>query len=227
MNYGGVAYLNARPLLEGLHPLVLDTPARLAERHARGEVDVALLPVAAGAAAGLPRVGNLGIAADGAVDSVLLFTDGALDRVYLDPASRTSRALALLWLKEARGLDPAIVEDPAEADAELVIGDAALIRAASGEPCIDLAAEWKRLTGLPFVFAAWYGDEAAADRLEGAYARGRTKIESYAAVASAQLGLTAADLERYLSERIRFRIGADEEAGLKRFLESASGLGLL
>ena len=141
---------------------------------------------------------------------------------------RARRApLALLWLKEARGLDPVIVEDPAEADAELVIGDAALVRAASGELCIDLAAEWKRLTGLPFVFAAWYGDMAAADRLEGAYARGRTKIESYAAAASAQLGLPAADLERYLNERIRFRIGADEEAGLKRFLESASGLGLL
>ena len=65
MRFGGVSYLNAKPLLQGLCPLVLDTPAVLSERFAAGEIDVALLPVAAGEKSGKPRIGSLGIAARG------------------------------------------------------------------------------------------------------------------------------------------------------------------
>ena len=50
VRFGAVPYLNARPLVEGLSPLVLATPSDLAARFARGGIDVALLPVAAGEA---------------------------------------------------------------------------------------------------------------------------------------------------------------------------------
>ncbi|MGH7163355.1 MAG: menaquinone biosynthetic enzyme MqnA/MqnD family protein, partial [Planctomycetota bacterium] len=65
MRFGGVSYLNARPLLEGLAPLLLDTPAGLARRFHMGEVDVALLPVTEGETSRRPRVGALGVAAEG------------------------------------------------------------------------------------------------------------------------------------------------------------------
>ncbi len=226
MRFGAVSYLNARPLTEGIDPLVLATPADLAAMHARGEVDVALLPVAAGEAMGLPRVGRLGIAAEGPVDSVLLFLRCPLRdvaTVALDPASRTSRALTRLLLEEALGISPRYVDPPA--DAELLIGDAALVRGATEEPRLDLAEEWTRWTGLPFVFAAWYGDPRAEPALEEAYRRGSKELARYAREAG--LGLPAGAMERYLRDRIRYRIGPREEEGLRRFLARGRARGLL
>lgn len=226
MRYGTVAYLNARPLVEGLAPLVTDTPAALVRRFERGEVDVALLPVVAGEDAGLARVGDLGIAARGAVGSVLLFLrtePDAVGTLALDPASRTSRVLAQIVLREVYGREPRLVEPPA--DAELVIGDEALRRGAGAEPRLDLAEAWVRWTGLPFVFAAWYGDPAAAAALEDAHARGQTRIAEYARTSG--LDLAPERLEHYLRARIQYRIGAREEAGLARFVEEGRRRGLL
>ena len=213
MRFGAVSYLNAKPLIEGLAPLVLDTPAHLADRMEAGELDVALLPVAAGERLGLPRVGNLGIAAEGRVDSVLVFIRrGPVRTIRLDPASRTSRILARVLYRERFGHDPEPVES--DADAELVIGDAALEREGKS---IDLAEEWTAWTGLPFVFAAWYGDPAAAAALAAAYERGRARLANYA----------SGELLKYLQERIRFEIGPREEQGLARFLELARAHSLL
>ena len=84
---------------------------------------------------------------------------------------------------------------------------------------LDLAETWTWFTGLPFVFAAWYGDEAAAPALEAAYERGKQRLAMYAA--DAALGLPADQLETYLRERIRYRLGSREVEGLRRFLEAA------
>ena len=43
----------------------------------------------------------------------------------------------------------------ATADAALLIGDPALRVDRRGLHVVDLAAEWRALTGLPFVFAVW------------------------------------------------------------------------
>jgi chorismate dehydratase len=207
VRFGAVSYLNAKPLIEGLAPLVLDTPARLADRMAAGELDVALLPVVAGERLGLARVGSLGIAAEGKVDSVLVFVQREPVRtIRLDPASRTSRILARLIYRERFDLDPEPVEEGA--DAELIIGDAALDREG---PALDLAEEWTKWTGLPFVFAAWYGDPESAPALAAAYERGREQLANYA----------SGDRLEYLRDRIRFEIGPREEEGLARFLELA------
>ena len=118
-------------------------------------------------------------------------------------------------LRERFGLDPEIAE--ADADAELVIGDAALDRRADGESMIDLAGEWTRWTGLPFVFAAWYGDEAAEPALAEAYRSGRDNLANYA----------SGDRLDYLRNKIRYEIGPREEEGLARFLELARSHSLL
>jgi len=226
MRFGAVSYLNARPLVEGLSPLVLDTPSALVSRYERGEVDVALLPVAAGEKLGARRVGGLGVVSGGPVESVLLFLrkdPERVERLALDPASRTSRVLARIVLAQRYGVEPRPAAPPA--DAELVIGDAALVRGAGPERRLDLADEWRALTGLPFVFAAWYGDPAAAGALEEAHARGRDRIPEYAR--DAGIDLPPERLERYLRESIRFRIGEREHTGLRVFLAKARVLGLL
>ena len=224
MRYGAVSYLNARPLVEGLEPLLLEPPARLVERFAGGGLDVALLPVVAGESAGMTRIGSLGVAAEGPVQSVLLVARRPLDEVAtlrLDPESRTSNVLAQVLLGR-----PEVVDAHAPADAEVVIGDRALVReVAATERAFDLAALWTERTGLPFVFAAWYGDEQAEPALEQAYARGRQKIPAYAAKSA--IGVDAPALESYLRERIRYRLGPREVMGLDRFVEESEALGLL
>jgi len=235
--YGSVSYLNARPLVEGLDPLTVDTPAGLTRRFREDRLDVALLPVAAGEAAGLPRVGDLGVCADGPVESVFLFLARPVEEVetvFLDPASRTSRVLALLLLEGRYGRRPRTTPDAGAADAELVIGDPALCRAEGPEPRLDLALEWKRWTGLPFVFAAWYGrsglapdeERAIAASLEDAYRRGRASLDRYVEEAHRELGVPRARLTTYLRERIRFRLGEREREGLARFVANARATGL-
>src|SRR5947208_15317342 len=78
---GAVNYLNTKPLiheLEALAPqaeLVLDYPSRLADQMARGELDVALIPVIEYFRAGSYRlIPNIAIASQGPVLSVTLFS---------------------------------------------------------------------------------------------------------------------------------------------------------
>ena len=228
--FGAVPYLNARPLVEGLDPLTLEAPAALVHAFEAGRVDVALLPVAAGEALEAPRIADLGIAADGRVDSVLLFLRKLPEEVRtvcLDPDSRTSNVLAVLLLR-SYGLDPEVVDDPSEADAELVIGDRALMRnRESPDDVLDLGAAWKQRTGLPFVFAAWYGDESAARELRAAYKRGSGRLAEYAAEGERSLGIPADLLEQYLRDRIRFKLGRAEHKGLQLFLDAARKEALL
>ncbi|MHC4957969.1 MAG: menaquinone biosynthetic enzyme MqnA/MqnD family protein [Planctomycetota bacterium] len=221
MRYGAVSYLNARPLTEGLEPLVLAPPAELVELYRAGGIDAALLPVAAGIALGLPRVGSLGVAAEGPVDSVLLFLRVPLDDVrtlQLDPESRTSNVLAQVLVPDARVVS-------GDADAQVVIGDRALTRAQGDEPRVDLAELWTDRTGLPFVFAAWYGASECEAELELAYARGRERLADYAA--SAALGPDAEALRDYLEHRIHYRLGPRKLEGLALFVERARARSLL
>src|SRR5439155_847310 len=110
---------------------------------------------------------------DGPVRSVALFsrrTVGQLDgrTVLLSASSRTSVALLELLCGDVWKVRPHFAEARAEAgdldaleglphDAVLVIGDAALLLAArhAYPHRYDLGEEWKRWTGMPFVFAVW------------------------------------------------------------------------
>src|SRR5262245_41118714 len=149
-------------------------PSDLSRWLAAGEVDAALLPVAESLrGVGEGFLGAHGIACDGAVESVLAFLPPGADLaaargepwdVVLDPASRTSVALLRTLLETRHGLSPryrvatAPGPDPAASAASitLVIGDRAFARRKGWTGSVlDLGAEWKAWTGLPFVFARW------------------------------------------------------------------------
>ena len=109
---GAVSYLNTTPLLYGIQhspvmndiELSVDYPAKLAEKLQSGEIDMALLPVAAiPTIPGAHVVANYGIAATGNVASVAIFSHVPMEEietVYLDYQSRTSVRLAQVLLKE-------------------------------------------------------------------------------------------------------------------------------
>ncbi|MEP6808677.1 MAG: menaquinone biosynthesis protein [Chthoniobacterales bacterium] len=159
---GCVKYLNAQPLIHGWPgPVVFDHPAALCRKLADSELDLALVssfeflrdPVYAIA-------DDLAVAVNGEVYSVFVAHRGPIEEVNeiaLDPASATSVNLLRCLLAE-RGLHPRLSSDLAGAEARLLIGDQAIEfrrQAPAWTQFWDLGTEWKRTTGLPFVFALW------------------------------------------------------------------------
>lgn len=118
-------------------------------------------------------LGRFGIAAGGEVGSVLLFSDVPVERltgsVRLKLTGQSSSSVRLLYLLLGStvgfGNLPEIAGEDEAADAELLIGDEALVQAGCrhGRIVTDLAGEWVRTRSLPFVFARWVIRKDAPD----------------------------------------------------------------
>jgi chorismate dehydratase len=246
LRLGVVSYLNAEPLVSGLQDeaafeLVRDVPSRVADRLHRGDVHLGMIPSIEYARGDYALVPEVAIASNGPVRSVRLLLRRPLmevRRVALDRSSRTSQALARVILRERLGRDPEYVEmgpDPAlmleVADAALVIGDPALYMDLPGHS-LDLGEEWTRSTGLPFVYAFWAGPEGAIDgygvrRLQQALEHGRGRLGEIAAAYNGLGAGKAALGESYLRENVVYRLGEDEQRGLREFYTRAFALELI
>lgn len=166
LRVSAVSYTNTKPFIYGLeHSGILDKidlsrdiPADCAQKLIEDKVDVGLIPVAA-----LLRLSYYEIVADycigatGPVNSVFVFSDVPVQdikTIRLDPQSRTSNNLARILMKKHWKIDPVILHK-GEADAQVLIGDRTFGRKDEFNYVYDLAEEWQKLTGLPFVFAVW------------------------------------------------------------------------
>lgn len=249
---GAVSYLNAKPLyyrLTDFAPQValsMDLPSRLAEQLAQGTLDVALIPSIEyfrSARLGFEVLPGFAIAARGGVRSVKLFSRvpfAQVDRLALDEGSRTSQALAQVWLNAVHGVRPSRIEPlpmgvsalESTADAVLVIGDRAMkVPEQPFLEVVDLAEAWNAATGLPFVFALWVvrpgldlGDLPSA--LERCRAEGLAHAADLAAENGPRLGLDEATCRDYLTRVLSYDLGESEIAGLMRFARMAADLGL-
>src|SRR5437660_2049987 len=151
-------------------------PSECADQLASGEADIGIVPVVEMARQGLDYYRGTGIACHGPVRSILLVSKvpfRAIRTLAPDSGSRTSVMLSRVILAERFGAEPAVVSRPpdlaamlGEADAALLIGDAALAVDPATLPfeTLDLGAEWVSLTGLPMVFAVWAGRAAAVQK---------------------------------------------------------------
>ena len=145
------------------------------------------------------------------------------------PESATSVVLTKVLLPEADH-----VPLGEEADAKLLIGDAALKSAFEDPtPHYDLGRLWLERTGLPMVFAVWAAPEPAPpglNELEQALVESvlvaRAEPERLAYEASDRYGYPPGFLARYF-EKLRYRFGPRERAGLLTFLELARDAGEL
>ncbi len=242
LRVGAVNYLNTKPLIERLTDfapnieLTLDIPSRLADRLAAGELDVGLIPVAEFFRGdGYTFVPNVAIGSRGPVLSVTLFSKVPWEdirTVALDEGSRTSAALTQIILRERYGVQPEVTQlpidvahDDLDADAVLLIGDRAMRACLPGfRFAYDLGEEWTAWTGLPMVFAVWAvrkGVELGA--AEAAFLKakeyGLAHAGEIAQREAAALGLDAGFCRRYLSNVLRFDLGAQELEGMARFRE--------
>lgn len=228
--------------------LLFDLPSRLADSLAAGRLDVGLVPSFETLAnAGWRVVSDACVAADGPVGSVRAYfrrPPAEVRTLALDEGSRTSATLCRLLLAERFGVEPARESLPlgrgladTAADAVLLIGDRAML---PPEPALrgqfvaewDLAEEWRRDTGLPFVFAVWAAQPgvdlgAVAALLEASRDDGLLAFAEIAGREAAPLGLTAEHAERYLRRNLRFTLGPRERRGLELFRERCLAAGLL
>ena len=251
MRVGIVDYLNSRPLAwafrEGsdtgaFEPFHLP-PAQVATRLAVGSLDVGLIPsIEVQRIPGLSLLPGLCIAATHEVRSVLLVSKVPLRRIRhlaLDENSRTSVALAKIILSRRYGVEPECVsqapsvqEMMLDSDAALVIGDPALRVPTADYLILDLAWEWRQLTGLPFVFAVWAARAGiAADGMVPFFDRslrqGLENLDTLIDEAHEQLGLDSRELREYLTVNLSFHLGEDELAGLRKFHSLAAEMGLI
>ncbi len=248
---GIVDYLNSWPLAWGFlsgrlggdfepsyHP-----PSRIADLLAEGRLDVGLVPsIEVQHIPDLAVVPGLCVAATHEVRSVLLVANRPLEEirsVALDENSRTSAALVDIVLSECFGVEaetttasPDVERMLADADAALVIGDPALSVDRERYIVLDLAAEWRNLTGRPFVFAVWAAraDVATPELtavLEQSLGLGLEEMDRIIARAVDELGLAEEVVERYLLRHLRFAMGAAELEGLEEFFRRAAARGAL
>jgi len=250
MRISVVDFLNARPLTWGLlrEPppgveVSRDMPSACADKLARGEVDVGLIPsIEYQRIPGLTVVPALGIAASSEVRSVLLVSKVSRERirtVSLDPASRTSAALTRILLARRYGLHPEFVEghggetgDTGETDARLVIGDPALKARLNGCVVLDLAAEWRALTGRSFVFAFWAvragADAFLAERIVLASRDlARERFADLVREEAGETGLSEPVVEDYLRHSLHFDLDRADFGGLELFYRLAAEMELI
>jgi len=235
---GVVNYLNTKPLLYGLQlppiseqiELVADYPSRLAEMLINDEIDIGLIPIAAMAElTSYHIIGNYGIATDGEIASVALFSEVPMQeikKVWLDYQSQSSVALLKWLMKESWGINPEIVYATDEnyrkeikgTTAGLVIGDRALEQRKISTFIYDLGSEWRSITGLPFVFAAWISKKPLpvgfVKLFDKANAMGVERIDEIVEATPYELY----DLKKYYTMHLSYVLDERKRKGMEKFL---------
>ena len=239
LKISAVSYLNTKPFLYGIFKsgleqevdLQLDIPSECAGKLTAGEVDMALLPVAA-----IPDLGEAHVVSDycigatGAVKTVCIFADKPLEElthIYLDYHSRTSVELVRILLSDHWKMNPLLLPAMPGFEAEikestgaLVIGDRAIELHNKHPYAYDLGQAWVEFTGKPFVFAAWVSrrplDPDFEKRFNMALQTGIKQIPQLVYILPTPQ--PDFDLQRYFTENISYPLDGAKKEGLKVFL---------
>jgi chorismate dehydratase len=239
-----VSYTNTKPFLYGLQhsaiidqiDLSLDIPSDCAQKLIDDKVDIGLIPVAA--TLNLPQweiISAYCIGAVGAVNSVFIFSNCDIKdvkRVQLDPQSRTSNNLARVLLKNFWKVQPELIVGAADysqsADnqtAFVQIGDRTFGKTNQYPFVYDLAEEWQKFTGLPFVFAAWVANKPIPagfiQEFDKALKFGLGHRKELLKELPQRLDF---DLEDYLMHRLDFNLTEDKKKALYLFLDYIKAL---
>lgn len=228
---GNVPYLNAKPLTYGIEDRVsLHHPAQLADLLHTGKLDAGVVPIAECLAHDQYVVlEGASISCRGPVFSVIVAHRGPIEKVrkiFVDQASRTSVVLMQVILREKLGVTPELIPlpnyDPQDApETLLLIGNQAMhFRfARSDYQILDLGQAWWEMTGLPFVFAAWAMQPAAAQSdLPALLLRARRDGEAHIEdIVKRETEFTESFRREYLTRNVRFDLGTEEKKGIAAF----------
>ena len=262
MRLGRIPWINAAPvnaamdrgIVEAPRLVVSATAAELNDLLAAGELDLSVVSAVEYArdAARYHLLPGLAISCDGPVHSVALFSERPVDdldgcTVLRSASSRTSILLLELLCRHVWKVQPNFATARAEASdldalsslphqAVLVIGDAALhLRATDRYPFrYDLGEEWKRWTGLPFVFAVWAARRDADrrealqlhDRLLASRDWGVAHLEPIADEAAGRTGIARTTVREYLDD-LDWQLSYRHLAGLSEFFGRLASDGMV
>jgi chorismate dehydratase len=222
-------------------------PSHCAEQLKDGSADIGIIPVAAYTVIpNLVIVPDVAIAAKNKVRSILLVSKVRIDKirsVATDDSSRTSAALVEIYLRKFVGLDPGFSRQKPSLkemlqwhDAALLIGDPALQARTDGYFVYDLAEEWKRWTGRPFVFAFWAVRKAAlegrgkeaniAQVFQQSRDNGLKHISEIASAWAPKLSLSPKLIADYLTENVDYGLDPENLEGLRLFYKYGMECGI-
>ena len=163
----------------------------------------------------------------------------SVKRVALDASSRTSQALVKLIFREFLDVEPrwetsspdvhAMLKDN---DAALLIGDPAMKVSLPDVRIFDLATLWHQFTGTGFVFAMWMVRANAAVAVSGvdfagARDEGLEQVEQIISQYENELPIPRAEIHKYLTKNITFRLDESLEKGMRLYFELAGKHGLI
>jgi chorismate dehydratase len=235
---GAVSYLNTKPLLWGIErspelmqqiELITDFPSKIAAQLLNDEIDIGLVPVAI-----VPQMkeyyidSNYCIGADGDVVSVCLFSDvelGKVEKILLDYQSKTSVNLCRVLLKNywkknipVEDAGPGFIDRIKGTTAAVLIGNRALQQRKHSKYIYDLAGEWKKFTGLPFIFAAWIANKKLPagfiELFNKKNAEGLNNIEAVIAANNCDYY----DLHTYFTKNISYEVTDEKRKAMDLFL---------
>ena len=258
LRISAISYLNTAPLMWDFErgdagrdfDISYTVPSACARALAEGAADIGIIPAAAYAEiAGLQVLPDVAIASRRPVRSILLVSKVPLEKVRtvaLDTSSLTSVALTKVlfekWLGSGRTFTPMapdIEKMLAAHDAGLVIGDPALKIDRARYHTLDLAEEWIRYTGKPFVFAFWAMRSAALQEADSALDLGAVfrdsrdhglesgSLDHIVREWAPRLGLSEMDVRSYLTENIHNQLDGPCLEGLRLFYRYATEIGAL
>ncbi len=191
------------------------------------------------------------IASDGPTMTVRLVSRVPIREITsltADDESHTSVALCRIILAELYAVEPTIqprkaaewLDDPTarrSVESALLIGD----KVVNSPPLddfphqLDLGEQWKRLTGLPFVYAMWAcrsGEELsepvqrAAGLLDRQVRRNQTRLSWLVQTRAQAFGWPEALAHRYVCDLLRFCVDERAIEGLMAFWDRCKALGL-
>jgi chorismate dehydratase len=239
-----VSYTNTKPFLYGIQntdiinkiDLSLDIPADCAQKLIDDKVDIGLIPVAA--TLSMPYweiVSDYCIGADGPVNSVFIFSNCAIEDIkalQLDPQSRSSNNLARVLLKNLWKIEPQLITNANDytkstdrQTAFVQIGDRTFGKKEEYKFVYDLAEEWKRLTGLPFVFAAWIANKSIPQEFVVEFNVSlKIGLDHRSELLKELPQRTDFDLEDYLMHKLDFNLTEDKKKALYLFLDYIKAL---
>jgi len=247
LKISAVSFLNASPLVYGLHhsqimqeiDLSLDPPAESAKKLICNMVDIALSPVSI-----IPDLKESYILSDycigavGKVRTVILASEVPLEKIkniYLDFHSRSSVTLIKILCKHYWNIKVGFFSatDQFEQqcikknDAAVVIGDKVFNIENHYTYYYDLAEEWLKFTGLPFVFACWVANkkinEDFISKFNEALKYGVNNIP--ASIMNNKNNYPKhVDVFEYLTENISFILDEQKKKGMTLFLDYVNKL---
>jgi chorismate dehydratase len=254
LRISAISFLNTAPLmwdfeqgerarkLARFFDLSYTVPSRCAEQLKAGVADIGIIPVAAYATIpDLVVVPGVSIAAKNEVRSILLVSKVPVEKirnVATDDSSRTSSALVEVFLRKFVGISPGFTRQTPNLeemlrwhDAALLIGDPALQADTSSYHVYDLAEQWRRWTGRPFVFAFWAVRKAAldgappdlsvADVFQQSRDHGLEHIPEIVSKWAPALRLPESLVKDYLTDHVDYSLDQDNLEGLHLFFRYA------